>query len=108
MRCLFASDLHGDLDRYSKLFATIGADPPAAVFLGGDLLPLAGGGMTSTFLPAVIAPGLERLRAELGASYPRVFAILGNDDPRTAEAAIRDASASAGRTSASSPCMASA
>jgi len=36
---LFASDLHGREDRYLKLLAAIRAERPAAVFLGGDLLP---------------------------------------------------------------------
>ena len=37
--CLFASDLHGKITRYSRLFETIESERPAAVFLGGDLLP---------------------------------------------------------------------
>ena len=81
MRCLFASDLHGDLDRYAKLFATIGGDPPAAVFLGGDLLPLGDGAKAADFLSEVIGPGLEPLRAKLGAAYPRVFASSATTTP---------------------------
>ena len=38
-QCLFASDLHGRIDRYEKPFAAIEERWPAAVFLGGDLLP---------------------------------------------------------------------
>ena len=38
-RCLFASDLHGRSDRYDKLFAAVGRERPAVLFLGGDLLP---------------------------------------------------------------------
>jgi len=38
-RCFFATDLHGHVDRYEKLFACIIEERPAAVFLGGDLLP---------------------------------------------------------------------
>ena len=38
-RCLFATDLHGHLDRYSKLLHAIEVERPSAVFLGGDLLP---------------------------------------------------------------------
>ena len=37
--CFFATDLHGRTDRYDKLIASIVRDRPAAVFLGGDLLP---------------------------------------------------------------------
>lgn len=35
----FATDLHGQTDRYDKLLSSIVTDRPAAVFLGGDLLP---------------------------------------------------------------------
>ncbi len=37
--CFFVSDLHGRRARYEALFAAIAAERPAAVFLGGDLLP---------------------------------------------------------------------
>ena len=37
--CLFATDLHGRIDRYEKFFAAIAQERPRAVFLGGDLLP---------------------------------------------------------------------
>jgi Icc-related predicted phosphoesterase len=37
--CFFATDLHGRIDRYDKLLASIVRHLPAAVFLGGDLLP---------------------------------------------------------------------
>jgi hypothetical protein len=37
--CFFATDLHGKTDRYNKLLASIIRHLPAAVFLGGDLLP---------------------------------------------------------------------
>jgi Icc-related predicted phosphoesterase len=90
-RCLFASDLHGRLDRYEKLLAAIGAERPGAVFLGGDLLPLGalplpGGG--DDFLLDWLGPRLEGLRADLGRAYPRVLAIFGNDDPRSEEESL--------------------
>ncbi|MCP4199159.1 MAG: hypothetical protein GY762_18600, partial [Proteobacteria bacterium] len=37
--CFFVSDLHGDVDRYRKLFDAIADEQPQGVFLGGDLLP---------------------------------------------------------------------
>lgn len=87
--CLFASDLHGRPDRYHKLIAAITHERPAAVFLGGDLLPHA---LTAPdFLDGYLVPRLERLRADLGAAYPRVFVILGNDDARVEEAAVEEA-----------------
>ncbi len=92
--CFFASDLHGDVGRYEKLFAAIASGRPAAVFLGGDLLP-SGLGLAASLDPAhldfingFLAPALERLRQSLGQTYPSVFAILGNDDPRVEEAAM--------------------
>jgi Icc-related predicted phosphoesterase len=92
--CFFASDLHGDIGRYERLFAAIRSEQPAAVFLGGDLLP-SGLGLTAALDPAhldfingFLAPALERLRGALAAAYPSVFAILGNDDPRIEEAAM--------------------
>jgi len=78
--CHFATDLHGRPDRYRKLWDAAAAERPAALFLGGDLLPhrLAAGG---DFVGGVLADGFRRLRAALGPDYPAVFLIPGNDDP---------------------------
>jgi uncharacterized protein len=84
--CFFASDLHGDAARYRRLFEAIRAEAPAAVFLGGDLLPTAMGpapaGRTAqgAFVTGVLAPGFAALRGALGLAAPRVFLIPGNDD----------------------------
>jgi Icc-related predicted phosphoesterase len=93
----FASDIHGSVERYEKLWSRIGAERPGAVLLGGDLLPRAHplavphdarlGDFTNDFL----AVGFERLRDELGDDYPRVLVILGNDDAAFEEDAVRDA-----------------
>ena len=91
---LFVSDLHGREDRFDKLFALIFAERPEAVFLGGDLLP--SGALLfaksrsgrENFLEEFLLPRLRTLRRELGESYPRIFLILGNDDPRREEAVI--------------------
>jgi Icc-related predicted phosphoesterase len=94
--CLFASDLHGDVERYRKLFDSIRSTAPAAVFLGGDLLPSSfpvarsGAPAPADFVFEFLAVGFRRLREELGGRYPRVFLILGNDDPRIEEAAFLD------------------
>lgn len=87
--CFFASDLHGRSDRYDKLVDAVARERPAAVFLGGDLLPHPAA--APGFLTSVLVPGLERLRRRLGAEYPRLFVILGNDDPRSEEAEVLDA-----------------
>lgn len=85
---LFVSDLHGRLDRYEKLLLAIEAERPQVVFLGGDLLPFGAGlrgeaGSSGDFLDDWLGPRLARLRSRLGEAYPRVFAIFGNDDPRS-------------------------
>lgn len=96
--CIFASDLHGRAGRYAVLFEAIERERPAAVFLGGDLLPHGYGRMAASpsdapddFLHGVLLAGLERLRTRLSRAYPAVFVILGNDDPRAAEATVEEA-----------------
>lgn len=89
--CLFASDLHGNLDRYERLAHAIETERPRAVLLGGDLLPgLEGPG---DFLTDIITPQLERLRSRLGGEYPEILVILGNDDGRAPEAEFLELSA---------------
>lgn len=95
--CFFVSDLHGQVERYATLFRCIEAEPPAAVFLGGDLLP-AGigtiwgiGGAREDFVTNFLAKGFLAIRDRLGDEYPEVFLILGNDDSRFEEAAVLDA-----------------
>jgi Icc-related predicted phosphoesterase len=83
--CLFASDLHGRPGRYARLVRAIGSERPDAVFLGGDLLPMAD---QAEFLRDGLVAGFQALRETLGSRYPRVFLILGNDDRRSAEEAI--------------------
>jgi Icc-related predicted phosphoesterase len=90
-RCLFVSDLHGRPDRYEKLLAAAEAERPGAVFLGGDLLPLGAQSPSGgDFLPDWLAPRLEALRSRLGPEYPRVLAVLGNDDPRAEEESLAE------------------
>ena len=91
---LFVSDLHGHPERYRKLFGAISTLRPPAVFLGGDLLPhpmiAAGPGAPGhpDFIEGFLAPGFARLRESMSGAYPRVFLILGNDDPRAVEEAV--------------------
>jgi Icc-related predicted phosphoesterase len=93
--CHFAADLHGALERYDRLFAAAAAERPVALLLGGDRLPgLRGGGDAAPadggFLHAALAPRLARLRAATAPEPTAVLAILGNDDPRSEEEAMRD------------------
>jgi Icc-related predicted phosphoesterase len=98
--CLFVSDLHGHPERYEKLWRAVEDVVPAALFLGGDLLPSGLTGISSLdprhgdFVNDFLMPGFERIRAKLGQRYPEVFLILGNDDARFEEAAFLDAGAS--------------
>ncbi|MEW6050405.1 MAG: metallophosphoesterase [Candidatus Zixiibacteriota bacterium] len=89
--CLFATDLHGSEERYRKLFHRIKAETPVAVFLGGDLLPSGLWQFSSPdsphedFIADFLAPSFAELKRSMGPNYPRVFAILGNDDSRGEE-----------------------
>ncbi|MBP2681697.1 MAG: phosphodiesterase [Candidatus Krumholzibacteriota bacterium] len=89
-RCFFVSDLHGRVSRYESLFVEIEKKAPAALFIGGDLLPHAlhrssGGPVSENFIEDFIGPRLADLKAKMGERYPRIFTILGNDDPRAEE-----------------------
>lgn len=92
---VFASDLHGRVERYRKLFSLVRQDGPRAVFLGGDLLPSGsllfgtGGLGQDDFLSGFLLPELRALRKLLKEGYPRFFLILGNDDARSQEPALR-------------------
>ena len=84
--CLFASDLHGRVERYERLFHTMASEHPRAVFLGGDLLPSFA--PAADFVDDFLKTELEQLRSQLGKRYPDVFVILGNDDGKTPESAL--------------------
>jgi uncharacterized protein len=117
--CFFASDLHGRVERYRRLFRAILEEPPAALFLGGDLLGAAGIGIGAgdgaeredaggEWLPdgagqnwspedgslaALLAEPLRRLRSALGDRAPEVFLIPGNDDGRYCDEDLEDGEA---------------
>ena len=97
--CFFVSDLHGEPARYRRLFERIVAETPAAVFLGGDLLPSALGpsrgadGAQAEFIAGVLEPGFTAVRAALGDRAPRVFLVPGNDDLRAEEETLLAAAA---------------
>jgi uncharacterized protein len=96
-QCFFVSDLHGRQARYLKLFDAIKDLQPSLVFLGGDLLPSTFSSPQSTehlqfdFIDHLFCSGFDELRKTLGAKYPRVYLILGNDDLRSDEARICEA-----------------
>ena len=86
MLIFFATDLHGKPGRYDKLFSEIRRRQPAAVLLGGDLMPheLAHGPF-SDFIHDFLLPSFLRLKEDMGTKYPEVLLILGNDDARANE-----------------------
>ncbi len=102
LTCFFVSDLHGHIDRYKKLFAAISRESPAAVFIGGDILPHGlkppgmpgSGGDHVDFIHDFLVKEFSGLKEAMGKDYPRVFVILGNDDPRFQEVSMLDAAAS--------------
>lgn len=87
----FVSDLHGRTSRYLTLFDQVRREVPRGVFFGGDLLPHGMDHSWTTspgqadFLEDFFLPELRRLQNDLGDNYPRMFLILGNDDPRIHE-----------------------
>lgn len=84
--CFFVSDLHGSTSRYEKLFSAIEGQGPSALFLGGDLFPLA---LEEDFLDSYLLQRVSKLKEVMGPSYPAVFLILGNDDPRCFEPRVQ-------------------
>ncbi len=90
----FVSDLHGHIKRYQMLFKQILEEKPAAVFMGGDLLPFniiptdSDSKLFGNFVTEFLIPELKEMRASLEREFPRIFMILGNDDVKTAEVDI--------------------
>jgi uncharacterized protein len=84
--CFFASDLHGKIEKYEKLFQLISDESPAALFLGGDILPHRN--LHAGFVENFLTVNLLTLKEKMKELYPRIFLILGNDDARSDEASI--------------------
>jgi Icc-related predicted phosphoesterase len=93
-RVFFVCDLHGRSARYKALLRIVAEENPEAVLVGGDLMPGAAAAagrdseVSGDFFRDFLGPELAKLRGTMGTLYPRVFAILGNDDLRTAEGAM--------------------
>ncbi len=95
--CYFVSDVHGDARRFRKLFQTIARERPKAVFIGGDIF-LGSPALARRRGPAArsltlldVLDQLNKLRRVLRDAYPRIFLILGNDDPRIMEPEVEEA-----------------
>lgn len=89
--CFFVTDLHGNPERYKKLFQKIREEKPVAVFIGGDILPSGLFAFTSEyaepeiFIEDVLKKNLEDLKENLKNDYPKIFVIMGNDDAKVYE-----------------------
>ncbi|MDP8207599.1 MAG: metallophosphoesterase [Candidatus Electryonea clarkiae] len=92
--CFFVSDLHGRIERYRKLFDIISIDKPEIVFIGGDILPHGFSKITSPdrkhkdFITGFLAHEFKNLKDRIGADFPKILIILGNDDGRLEEDAM--------------------
>jgi Icc-related predicted phosphoesterase len=93
--CFFVSDLHGNTDRYQKLFDRIKEETPDAVFIGGDILPSGLYAFTrdmmvpEDFITGFLKVHLNELKNELQDKYPGIFLIMGNDDGRVFEPLVQ-------------------
>jgi len=84
MNCFFATDLHGKISRYQSLIDEIKKELPDVVLIGGDLLP-GFNNLFGDFIIEYLIPKFEELKTELKDNYPKIFIIMGNDDPRIEE-----------------------
>ncbi|NMB81224.1 MAG: hypothetical protein GYA14_05350 [Ignavibacteria bacterium] len=86
MKTFFVSDLHGNIERYTKLFSMIEKEKPELLFMGGDLLPHSY--LHSNFIKDFLIINLMNLKSRMNDLYPQIFLILGNDDAKTEEEEI--------------------
>jgi len=98
--CIFVTDLHGNIERFEKLFHVIKTEKPEVVFWGGDFLPFGAVkyGVLNLpqhdFINRYLAKELLLLKRDMGKAYPRIFLIMGNDDSRLEETTVMDVGAS--------------
>jgi uncharacterized protein len=92
--CFFVTDLHGDKNKYEKLFKVIREEKPEVVFVGGDILPHGLISLSDSmadincFINDYLGRNFKNLKNELGNFYPKIYIILGNDDARNNEEII--------------------
>ncbi len=86
MKCIFVSDIHGQIPRYERLFQIIQQELPDAVLFGGDLLPLhlSHHETMEEFIKQNVLSPIKQIHTDTN-NKTRFFIILGNDDPRVYE-----------------------
>jgi len=86
LKCIFVSDLHGNVNHFIKLFEIIGHEKPDGVFIGGDILPnqFLIKVDIKKFLEEEFFNPIKKLRKILDKDI-RFFVIMGNDDPKVFE-----------------------
>ncbi|RLC57624.1 MAG: hypothetical protein DRH89_03075 [Candidatus Cloacimonadota bacterium] len=90
MNCFFVTDLHGKTSRYQALIKEIKKELPDVVLIGGDILP-GFNTLYGDFITEYLIPKFEELKTELKENYPKIFIIMGNDDPRIEEEKLIEA-----------------
>ena len=84
-KCFFVSDVHGNQERYKKLFSCISEEKPALVLMGGDLFPSSLNAINSlsddTFISQYFFQEIKQLKETLQNDFPAIVLISGNDDP---------------------------
>ncbi len=90
IKCIFSTDLHGNIKKFDKFFDYILKEKPDIVFLGGDILPsgisaFTGSDTNSNFIDGYLKNKLLTIKTELKNNYPRFYTIMGNDDPKIYE-----------------------
>jgi len=84
MICFFVADLHGRPARYRRLLRAARAERPAAIFLGGDLLPHMAAARSSDgghFVEAVLQPTFASLAATMMNAAEVLYTGLGRTPP---------------------------
>ncbi|MDC7227892.1 MAG: metallophosphoesterase [Spirochaetales bacterium] len=92
----FVTDLHGRKKQYISLFEQLKKNPPDILLIGGDLFPpfMRPGNSNlpgdTDFINGFLKKNFLDLKNSLGPKYPKIFMIMGNDDPRYFESALID------------------
>ncbi|MBS3790997.1 MAG: hypothetical protein KGY66_08815, partial [Candidatus Thermoplasmatota archaeon] len=89
LKCIFTSDVHGDKTKYKKLFEVVKEERPEGLFIGGDILPssLKANSDGEEFLKSFLSEEIKETKKSVESLD--IFVIMGNDDPRVYEDALK-------------------